>query len=621
MAKLILPLAIAGLTLAAALPEGWCQDLAPAVKPEGAAAAREDRVAQLIAQLGASDFSTREKAQAELGKLGLTVFDALSDAQHHEDIEIALRARFLVRSMHVQWHEEGDSPAVVQLLRSYGELSELDRKSRIDLLRTLPGREGVSALCRLARFEVSDELSKQAALHVFNQPPIDDPAARAAESKKIASIAGAGKRTAAAWLRTYAKTLDAPESALDEWDAHAKAEHELLTQFPERTSREIVRDLYRWQVTLLQQAKSTERAIAVIRQSLSLMEGTPEQLAELVSWLIHREVWSVVEEVVERFPQAFAEHTELTYLRAEAFLKQGQLEKAEQYAKQALDAQGEMLEQHRLTAERLKKRGLFAWAQREYEAVIQRATAGSDVDRRTRFELAEMFHDLAKEREAAETLQAFFDAYDKEMAAKGPADEADLSALRSRLHYFHALYLMQEGKTEEAVKHLDQGIKVEPYDADVLIALYRLPDQDEERRKQTRQLIDAAAEHFRTQINKAKAYVEQELDEASKATFRAYLANACNQFAWLVSNTTGDFDEALQCSLKSNELMPKYAAYLDTLGRCYFAKGDYDNAIRSQTQALLEEPHSGQMKRQLELFEKTRDEKNAAPPKPDVPQP
>jgi hypothetical protein len=66
--------------------------------------------------------------------------------------------------------------------------------------------------------------------------------------------------------------------------------------------------------------------------------------------------------------------------------------------------------------------------------------------------------------------------------------------------------------------------------------------------------------------------------------------------------------------------MPKYAAYLDTLGRCYFAKADFDNAIKYQMLALQEEPHSGQMKRQLAQFAKERDAKKATGEKPKPPQ-
>jgi tetratricopeptide (TPR) repeat protein len=222
---------------------------------------------------------------------------------------------------------------------------------------------------------------------------------------------------------------------------------------------------------------------------------------------------------------------------------------------------------------------------------------------------------MGKELEAAQALQAFVDLIDKDPATAGRAAEfRNLDSVRSRLHYFYAVDLLSQGKVKEATDHLDRGVQSDPKDADVLIALFRLPDQSAERRKQTLTYITNAAEHFRGEINRVKPLVDQDPNEAQKFRIGEYLANQCNQLAWLIGNTTGDFDEALQCSLKSNELMPKYAAYLDTLGRCYYAKGDYDNAIKYQTLALQEEPHSGQMKRQLAQFVKERDAKKAAGP-------
>ena len=44
------------------------------------------------------------------------------------------------------------------------------------------------------------------------------------------------------------------------------------------------------------------------------------------------------------------------------------------------------------------------------------------------------------------------------------------------------------------------------------------------------------------------------------------------------------------------------AGYLDTLGRCYYAVGDYANAVKFQSQAIELDPHSGQMNRQLVVF-------------------
>jgi len=183
----------------------------------------EVRLAELIKQLGAEDFTMRETAQAELAQLGLEAFDALHAAQNDNDPEISLRARYLVRSMSVRWFHESDSPEVVKILRGYGDLSDGERRNRMELLSKLPERQGIPALCRLARYETIDALSKYAALKVMEQPEIPDAAVRQQLSKSIDQIVGNSKRSAAGWLRVFAKTLLDPAASLPEWDSLTRA--------------------------------------------------------------------------------------------------------------------------------------------------------------------------------------------------------------------------------------------------------------------------------------------------------------------------------------------------------------------------------------------------------------
>src|SRR6478736_5712865 len=139
-------------------------------QPE-ANAADIDRIAKLINQLGADDFGAREKAQSELAQAGLEAYDALHAAQSHADPEIALRARYLVRSMSVRWFADNDSPRVVAILKDYVDLQESERRSRIDRLKALDDRAGLRPLVRLARFESLDALAKYAALQVIDLGP------------------------------------------------------------------------------------------------------------------------------------------------------------------------------------------------------------------------------------------------------------------------------------------------------------------------------------------------------------------------------------------------------------------------------------------------------------------
>jgi tetratricopeptide (TPR) repeat protein len=158
------------------------------------------------------------------------------------------------------------------------------------------------------------------------------------------------------------------------------------------------------------------------------------------------------------------------------------------------------------------------------------------------------------------------------------------------------MHFREQGDHDQAAKHLDLAIEHDKpqlhptptpiWDIDVLIGLHRLPDPPEDRRRTTEQMIEQTGATY-------KQLIEREPDEATNY----------NQLAWLWANTDRNLKEALSLSLKSLELKPNEAGYLDTLARCYFALGDFENAVASQKNAVALDPHSGQMNRQLKQFE------------------
>ena len=50
---------------------------------------------------------------------------------------------------------------------------------------------------------------------------------------------------------------------------------------------------------------------------------------------------------------------------------------------------------------------------------------------------------------------------------------------------------------------------------------------------------------------------------------------------------------------------------LDTLARCYYAKGDYARAVQTQRRAADIEPHTRSIQRQLEQFQLAFDTSHA----------
>lgn len=567
--------------------------------------ALEAVIGDLIRELGALEFARREKAQGELRRLGLVAFDALHRAQDSEDIEISLRARYLLRSMATRWANDDDPLAVKEILRGYGGKSLVERRNLMEQLAALPDGEGVAALCRLVRFETSNTLSKQAALLVMQQPldMVEKNQTQLVET--IRSETGLSRRTGAKWLRAYVVTLADPNPVIDEWERITREEERVFHHMPEKSTPQIVRDLLRWQADLLKRVDRGNEAEAVMRRTVDLLDGTRAQLVETVDWLMEREAWSIIEEMSGDYPEKFQEHAVLMYRMAELQMRRGEEELAQEIADRAVKTNEDDHQEHIEAAYTLQERGLFKWSEREYRHVMKAAPSGSLDELRSRFLLSEMLHDQGRELPAAEILQAVVDNMekDKNVVHTAARMRRDRGGVGSRMHYFHSERHRSEGNVAKQREHLQEAVQSDPTDADVLIAMYRVKGADEQWRATTKEHIKEAVQGFRKQMRECEQEVASAASEDVRAYYRRELAVANNQLAWLVGNTEGDYDEALRCSQRSLELRPNTAGYLDTLGRCYYAKGDYANAVKHQAHAVELEPHSGQIRRQLELFQ------------------
>ncbi len=575
---------------------------------EAAARAEFDaKIAELIQKLGDERFVVRQKAQNELEKLGLEAFDALFDAQNHEDVEIAMRSRYLVRSLRVNWDREDDAPEVKRILRGYGGQHEAERKNRMERLSLLAAADSIPALCRLVRFEASGILSKQAALVVMNLKLPEDPTQRAATAESIRKTIGLSKRPGSRWLAAYAMTLDDAESSLKTWAELTKEEIDTHMLLAEKTRSEIVRDLVRWRADLLLSLNHESEAIEAMRQSIDLVDATQQQFLETVDWLMQRKAWSVVDDMAQQYAVRFDEDPLLLYRLAESKLQQGKNEEDEAISQRAVQLAPDDPDAHVVMAYSLQERGLLRWAESEYRGVIKASPAGSLHDMRARLLLSELLHDTDRELPAAEVLKPAVELMEKDPAVADLVRKnfgREPGSVASRMHFFYARQAETSGDAQQVIERLSEAIKADPTDADVLIAMHRVEKADEAWKERTLKQIEAATGHFRDQIAEYEQQAENARSEPIRAWAERNLASAHNQFAWLVSNTVGDYDAAIRSSHKSLELRPDTGGYYDTLGRCYYAKKDLENALKYQRRAAELEPHSGQIRAQLELFEK-----------------
>ncbi len=565
----------------------------------------ESRIAVLIRQLGDEQYSIRQQAQEELARLGADAFDALVAAERDDDIEIASRASYLVHLIRIDWVRESDSAKVKEVLKDYDSAAEDDRRLKMEQLsESTIGEAGLEPLCRLIRFERSPLLSKEGAIMILAEPE-PEPDVWPRRARMITEALTGSSRPASKWLLAYARFHSDPEAALAEWDKLVTDELAVSEPLAAQDQTRIQMFLLRKQAEMLLARKHDDQALAVMRKMIDREADDTDSLTEFVAWLAKNKAWSVVDDVSKRYERTFNASPKLLYTLAQACKTKGNSELAEQFALKAYRLGAESDDARTLparfnTALWLEQSGMADWCEREFRYVIKHGDATSPIIAttvaRARNDLSELLHDQDRDAEAAEVLQGLIEAIPKndELAKLLAAERHPLKSIRSRMLFFQACDFAAKGDDKHQAERLDRAIASDPTDADVLIGLYRLPRQDEKRRARTLVLIRQAAQQFQNELN----------DDPDNYA-------VCNEYAWLVGNTEGDLERALECGLKACELRPDEGGLLDTLAHCYAAKKDFENAVKYQSRAAELEPYSRQIQHALDDYRKALAESKA----------
>ena len=566
--------------------------------------AEKTEIDSLIEQLGDEDFTSREFAQSKLREMGLIAFDQLHEAQTHNDIEVAKRAKYLIRSLQVQWALRTDAPEVRRLLAKYEDNNPTGRRSLMEQLASLPEAKGLNALSRMVRFESDGRQSRYAALQVMSMTLPESSEQRQIFADQLRELHDQSARTAAQWMNAYAESLIDPESSVVVWDRLGRKEEQLLTTFPGHTSRSLVRELLRWEFRLLRQLELEDQAAVVARRSVNLLDGSRDQLIEAIDWFANEKSWMFAEVIADRFPVEFQEYPELMYRLAEAFLQGGNQERADEQAARALAIKPADLDAHIAIASFLTRRQHHQWAIAEYEQGIEHSPLESEVGIRMRILLGELYHDLKDEDRARLVFEPVVENRENDDVKQSVIRfYSQMESFVSRYWYFRACDHASRKEWGKQRECLEAGLAEDPNDGDILIAMYRYEESDEVFEAMTLKAIRTSADFHEAGIKAVETKIKNTLDRLQKSRLQWDLARAFNQYAWLVGNTTGDYQRAVEYSRKSLELRNwESASYLDTLGHCYFGAKDYENAVKYQQQAVDMDPGSLGMRRQLNVF-------------------
>lgn len=589
-----------------------------------------DQVESLIQQLGDESYATRRRAKESLQRIGLEAFDQLQSAQFHPDNEIALTARFLISSLNVSWSKEGDSQEVRETLQEYGGLEERDRERRIVKLASFTNRSGLAALVRITNYERSNRLRLLAAMEIMQQELLAEPETNASHGETILKTLVSNERPANIWLYQYANDLVQNKYSAAAWRKIILSHRQKLEADNDVIpDRDHLLKLVRLCAVRANGSGQQSEAISLAVENQNLIEPTTRSLIEASSWAIDHQLHPFVLELKEQHLRMFDEHPMLLYGAAEAEQIAGDPLRGEKLALQALQMNPlpipsgdeenepslsvqpreieEIARMHREIATQLAQRGRFQWAERELRQMIDSLEIDSISSALARSDLSLLLADLQRHEEVAELLTPLIDRLQKDANLKQQLirlSTFNYSFIISSAQYHTALAMMEQGNLEQARPLLAQAFQRYPVNVDILISMYQT-DGDET----WRNLVERTLEANLGQIERSIQDVREDAKRFGQP-IRMELGYQLNQYAWLVSNTQGNKARALKYSLESLNISND-SAKMDTCARCYFALGDFENAMRMQKLALKKSPYSPPLLRQLKLIEDALEQSEA----------
>ena len=583
-------------------------------EPSNAALADASGIRQLVAQLGHAQYLLRQQAETQLLQRGVEAQAELQAAKLHADLEIATRAKYILNQIRIEWVRSYDSPAVRSIMAHYREQPPQSRLAKIGQLAALDEQQGFGALCRIARFDASSRVAPFAALAILEQGFLTSeqtPPALAMLAKEMPQKIVDSDPDPMQWIRLYLDQLQAPQAIDARWLELIDAQLESLEEESVDGERSQVATLLLCHLNLCDHLSDATGIFAGLQRSVALSlqrdQSVEKSLAAVLKWLLDRKQWEALTLVEGHYAETIQNERLLCYLVAVARGRQGRVDESERLATEAYqkeffedslskEERKEFLSEDAQTrfriAEAIADLGRHDWAEREWRQVIAALPATDSTALLARQSVGVFcLNDRGQNEAAAKLLGETIDAINDNPAIRS-LYRGDgklrllLDGFRSNHEYFLACHFESTGEYEKQQQHLDRACKFDRDNADVLIAMYHLKNASSTYQKNTREKI---------------AQVKKELK--SKIRLQPGYANWYNHWAWLVSNTEGDFAKAVEYSKRSLKLEPESASYLDTLGRCYYAAGDIKNAVRVQRQAVATYPHLRVMRRQLKLFE------------------
>jgi tetratricopeptide (TPR) repeat protein len=545
-------------------------------------------VQQLIQKLGDDSYVVRQRAEVQLLRIGVGAFAELQRAKNHKDIEIARRAEQLLARFENLFLALEDR-SLHFWIAQYAFNTDITEKAGILWILSrpfydAPNGEGLQTLCRVVRFDTEYSLRAEAAKSLMALPP---------------SIPSKQRK----WFRTIRDTLsDSGDDSLLQLVAEfarLRCDLDELKDVAEKKSQRVAKETktpVNYPVTL-NVDNSIRQRVLQLTDRIAEFQSKPENSAfqsgnmnDILLFYALAELQDLVDLTVERdrsIQAALAVRTQSL---------------GNEHPLNALNDEDvkQPFYDHLAVGRVLKQKFRFHWALRHFQLVCEESdhlllkinanthAAEALIFLRHYSEATRYFDNILELVSGSEYGKMFNNA--KQLSVRYRADRL--------------LCLAQAAAEKEdwskAMELVRQGLENDPFEVDLLILGYQISATDSVFREELKPKIDRA-------LLQIERNLHQQAVEPERRSW--FVAKTCNEAAWLLAGTDGDYVSALALIEAALKVEPEDGKWLDTLAHVYFLGKQYDKAVETQENVVRLAPESAIFRQPLERFRKKLHEK------------
>ncbi|MDR3181362.1 MAG: hypothetical protein LBT89_00325 [Planctomycetaceae bacterium] len=553
----------------------------PQNKTESGKAALRQNIARWIGQLGDESYIVRQRAEVHLLNSGLEAYPAVQKAKTSEDIEVVRRAEKILTQIEQQFIRQ-ENPAVEYWIRQYTLEGNPAAKARIirlfaDIFSDASNGEGLQTLCRLVRFDESETLRIEAAKCLLASPPakislrtkwyrhIRDTFMPLKEAVADAASEDNGSGGLFSLLADYAALRCDMETAQQE-----TAEKKALTGFQQRV-------------------RNVTQRVAAFQAKPEYSVIQPGNAADILMYYA-----AAIVQDAAGLSQECKKNTEAA-LAVEA----QEVRSSEPVQAIELDDDWKMHE-HYYAARWLQQNYRLRWALPHFGKIIdggyivlkiRSANSAADISvLTTDYTAAVKFYDKVIELAGTE-----------EYTKKLSNGQAITSEAQIRRYSCLAEQSAGTGDWLKVREYLDKGLGLDKTDIDLLILAHRYCKANKGTDADYRSNVKYWSHQSLVNIQNTAIPPSNDADDRRQAA-----AAACNQAAWLLAHTDGDYPSAKALINAAVQAEPEDLSYTDTLSAVYFLGGEIGKAVETQERVVRSAPEVTVFQKALEKFKAAR---------------